>query len=378
MKTEIDRSEKNTGLSSAFEICRRAADTYMNSGKPLYITAKDVCNSIVDSTFMARQQVESYDPTLRTEGPFMIDLRDPDSEMPELYYCGHIPGAINIPWRTITSLKMLSSLPRDRQILVYSNSGQIGGQVAAILSIMGYNAVNLKWGITSWTKDNSAAPERFDITRDVLWQNKEYRSTTSINLETEGDYPLPDIQVKGRSHSAVIWTAADNYLRGFKQANISASALFDPMFENIHPLSVSPYEQEDKGLLVLPFAALPGDNDAFYSWPFILDIRHTADYQSGHIPGSINIEAKELFQAENLRKIPSNRRIAVCSKTGHTSAHVTALLNILGYDAVNLKWGMSGWSLTEDKKVYYSSDRDCMDYPIVKGWIPGRPTKCKS
>ena len=43
---------------------------------------------------------------------------------------------------------------------------------------------------------------------------------------------------------------------------------------------------------------------------------------------------------------------------------------------------MSGWSLNtgDDTKEFnrYNEEKDCMDYPIVKGWNPGRVLKCKA
>ncbi len=379
MKTDTGYHSTGTSLPP-FETCRRAADSYLNSEKPLYITAKDICAAIAKSNVMSRLEIESYDPAIRNTGPFIIDLRSPDSEMRETYSLGHIPGAVHIPWRMITHIKTLASLPKDRRIVVYSNTGQTGGQVAALLSLMGYDAVNLKWGITSWTDDESAAPERYNRKDDVLWQNNSYRSTVTTNLEPEASYPLPEVATESRTPSAVIWSSADEYLRLFKPANVSAGALYDPMFSVVHPLYASPYDAPDENLLVLPFGVQPGENDEPFTWPFVLDVRTEEEYARDHIPACLHIYWKEIFRTENLRKLPPDRQIVVVSNTGHTSAHVTALLNLLGYDAVNLKWGMSGWCppSPENGITAYSSEHDCMGYPIVKGWVPGKATACKS
>ncbi|UCD08001.1 MAG: rhodanese-like domain-containing protein, partial [Dehalococcoidales bacterium] len=333
---------KTKEKQSAFEIVRKAADEYISSGKPLYITAKDLCGSIVETTFMARLEMETYNPDFH-DGPVIVDLRSPDSEMPELYYHGHIPSAIHIPWRKITQLKMLTSLPRDRRIVVCSNTGQTGGQAATILSVMGYEAVNLKWGMTSWTRERKAAPDRYDQERDIIWQNRSYRNTVTINHESNETYVFPVIHSDGKTPSAVVWSAADDYLGDFRPANISATALYDPLFEYFGPFSMSPFEEEGKDMLVIPFGYVPSKNEEWFEWPYVLDVREPDIYLNGHIPGSINIPWYDIFKTEFLCKLPSDRRIVVCSETGHTSAHIVALLNILGYEAVNLKWGMSGW-----------------------------------
>ena len=378
MTVKISESEKTSGEAPAFEVCRQAADRYLNSGRMFDITALDLFNNIIEGTFLSKRELQHYDPERFTGGPVIIDLRSPDSEMHELYYCGHLPGAIHIPWRQITQPKYLGSLPKDRKIIVYSNSGQTGGQVTAILNILGYDAINLKWGMTSWTKDQDAAPERFEKSRDVLWQGDGYRSTVNYSLEKEETYPLPEVRYQGKSPQAILWSAADEYLMEFKPANVSASALYDPIFGVTPPLALSPYEEDDKDSLVLPFGVQPTGDYPTYEWPFILDIRDDEAFGSGHIPASLHIYWKALFKTENLRKLPPNRSIIVCSHTGHTGSHVTALLNIAGYDAVNLKWGMSGWSKETADNGRYHDEKDCMDYPIVKGWSPGRALLCKS
>ena len=366
---------------SAFEIIRKAADNYVSSGQPLYITAKDLCGSIVETGYMARLEMETYNPDFH-QGPVIVDLRSPDSEMPELYYHGHIPSAVHIPWRKITQLKMLTSLPHDRRIVVYSNTGQTGGQAAAILSVMGYDAVNLRWGMTSWTGESRAAPERYDKERDIIWQNRSYRNTVTIEHKSDERYPLPVLHTNGNTPSAVVWSAADDYLGDYRPANISAAALYDPLFEYFGSFAMSPYEEDGNDMLVIPFDYRPGENEEWFDWPYIIDVRDKDSYMKGHIPGSPNIEWFNMFKNENLRKLPIDRQIVVCSETGHTSAHITALLNLLGYEAVNLKWGMSGWSLIPDGDAEefkrYDNEKDCMDYPIVKGWNPGRVLKCKA
>jgi len=381
MTVKTREPKKTEEKNSPFEIIRKAADDYLSAGKQLYITAKDLCGSIVETDYMARLEMETYNPDFH-EGPVIVDLRNPDSEAPELYYQGHIPSAVHIPWRKITQLKMLTSLPRDRRIVVYSNTGQTGGQAAAILSVMGYDAVNLKWGMTSWTRESNAAPDRYSHEKDIIWQNRSYRNTVTIPYETDETYPFPALRTDATTPSAVIWSAADEYLGDYRPANISATALYDPLFEYFGPFAVSPYEEDGSEMLVIPFGYCPSENEEWFDWPYVLDVREDDIYLQGHIPGSLNIPWYKVFRTENLRRLPVDRRIVVCSETGHTGGHVAALLNILGYEAINLKWGMSGWSLKSEGDIRefnrYNEEKDCMDYPIVKGWNPGRVLKCKA
>ena len=79
--------------------------------------------------------------------------------------------------------------------------------------------------------------------------------------------------------------------------------------------------------------------------PFILDVRAAADYALGHIPGAVNIGAKVLFTPENLAKLPKDKQIVVACYTGQTSSQVVSVLNMLGYNATNLKFGTPAWAM---------------------------------
>lgn len=87
------------------------------------------------------------------------------------------------------------------------------------------------------------------------------------------------------------------------------------------------------------------DND-----PTIISLRSAADYARGHIPGAVNINVKELFTLDNLASIPPDRDVVLVCYTGLAAAQATAALNMLGYDAYSLLYGMSSW--TSDPEVY--------------------------
>lgn len=79
---------------------------------------------------------------------------------------------------------------------------------------------------------------------------------------------------------------------------------------------------------------------------FLLDIRKSEDYQnSGHIPGAINIFWQDLYQPQNLRRLPCplhepNRTIVLICYVGHTSSQSLVLLRLLGFNVIALKFGM--------------------------------------
>ncbi len=75
----------------------------------------------------------------------------------------------------------------------------------------------------------------------------------------------------------------------------------------------------------------------------IVDIRSAEHYALGHIDGAINIPFKTIADEENLAKLDDTKKIVVVCYTGHTASMANMVWNMLGYDALTLKFGMSGW-----------------------------------
>lgn len=63
---------------------------------------------------------------------------------------GHLPGAINIPYRDIVDPNNLALFPRDKEIILYCNSGHESTKVLSVLRMLGYNVYGMKWGMMGW------------------------------------------------------------------------------------------------------------------------------------------------------------------------------------------------------------------------------------
>ena len=106
--------------------------------------------------------------------------------------------------------------------------------------------------------------------------------------------------------------------------------------------------------------------------PCLLSVRGATDYAAGHVEGAINVGWRDVASAANLAKLPTDKQIVVICYTGHTASMVTALLNMLGYDAIAMKFGMTSWTIdpTDNPSIttikYYNPDVDCGDYPVEK------------
>ena len=154
--------------------------------------------------------------------------------------------------------------------------------------------------------------------------------------------PTTPAPVVEKSEFEVVQAAANAYLTSSPQWNIAAKDLY---------------------LLI-------NDGDPSND-PVIVSVRAADAYAKGHVPGAINISLADLAKPESLAKLPKDKKIVAYCYTGHTGSQATAILNMLGYDASNLKFGMTSW--TKDTDVAsgrYIEASSCMDYAFVTGTSP--------
>ena len=74
----------------------------------------------------------------------IIDARDAAQFAKE-----HISGAVNIEWRQV--LSKLSSIPKDKSVLIYCNTGSLSAQAGFALRVSGWENVKiLQGGYAEW------------------------------------------------------------------------------------------------------------------------------------------------------------------------------------------------------------------------------------
>lgn len=280
-----------------FDAIAAAADKFANSGKAMIITADKLYENLNDGD--------------KANDPFIVDIRAAAD-----YAKGYIPGAVNIPFATLFKAENLAKLPKDKQIVLYCYTGHACSMAAFSLGTMGYNALALKWSMMGWTKDNTLRVAPFGSAADP---GRDYKVETTANTFS-GSFTTPTLNTGKSDVAAMIAASADAYLSAGKATLVTA----DKLFENLN--------DGDKA------------ND-----PVIIDTRKPEDYAKGHVPGSVNVELKDLFKAATLAKLPTNKQIVVVCYTGHNSSMASFMLDVLGYNAVTLKWGIMGW--TKDTNV---------------------------
>jgi rhodanese-related sulfurtransferase len=301
-----------------FGIIQRAVDAWLSTVKPV-TTADALYENLNDGD--------------ASNDPFVLSVRSADH-----YALGHIPGAVNISWRNIAKAESLAQLPTDKQIVDYCYTGHTGQVAQTVLGVLGYDAINLKFGMMGWTKnDDVLATTRFGP--DTA--QRDYALETEPNEATE-TFDFPVVDTGKEEVEDIIAAAADAWLSSDAAPVMTADALFEILND--------------------------GDesND-----PVIVSVRSPDHYALGHIPGAINIPWQGMGKPENLAKLPPDKQIVVYCYTGHTGQVATTVLNMMGYNAINLKFGMMGW--TEDDDVLATARFDPItqpDYPFEGSLAP--------
>jgi rhodanese-related sulfurtransferase len=91
----------------------------------------------------------------------VIDARDAGQFARE-----HIPGAINMEWRSVLARR--SEIPKDKPVLLYCNTGSLSAQAGFALRVAGWDRVRiLQGGLEAWKNQagregapSSGAPAR--------------------------------------------------------------------------------------------------------------------------------------------------------------------------------------------------------------------------
>lgn len=74
----------------------------------------------------------------------LIDARDAGQ-----FAKGHIPGAINMDWRQVLAKR--ESIPKDKPVLIYCNTGSLSAQAGFALRVAGWDNLRiLQGGMEEW------------------------------------------------------------------------------------------------------------------------------------------------------------------------------------------------------------------------------------
>lgn len=231
---------------------------------------------------------------------YIMDIRSSSA-----YAGGHIEGAHNVAFADI-----LTEAPKaTKPILVVCYSGQTACYATALLRLYGYpNTQALKWGMSGW------------------------------NPATAGSW---------NGNTGDIAENSPNWSYAAAPANIIYD---DPVISTTLTDGEAILKQRVEAVVAEGFQTISGGEVlASPGAYFINNYFSEQDYQAfGHISSAYRINPLNL--ADNTYKAldPEANTIVTYCYTGQTSAVITATLNVLGYDAKSLLFGMNG--------LYHSND----------------------
>lgn len=74
----------------------------------------------------------------------------------------------------------------------------------------------------------------------------------------------------------------------------------------------------------------------------VADVREIDEYESGHIPGAINVPLS-ILQNGDFSALDSNEKYVIICRSGNRSVTASDILSSEGFDVVNVSEGMSTW-----------------------------------
>ena len=76
----------------------------------------------------------------------------------------------------------------------------------------------------------------------------------------------------------------------------------------------------------------------------LVDVRSPGEFNSGYIPGAINVDVQELPQ--KMARIPKNKPVVLYCRSGSRSSHAAHMLKDAGYTDIFDLGAVSGWAAT--------------------------------
>ena len=228
---------------------------------------------------------------------YILDIRSGDA-----FASGHIQGAKNIEFKNILTEAQNSG---GKPILMVCYTGQTACYATSLLRLYGFDDTQaLKWGMSGWNPATAGS-----------WNS-------NIGNPAEGN---------------TNWT----------YSSAPANEIFkDPSISSLSQDGFEILQKRVEEVVAAGFkTATNGDVLASPSNYFVNNYFNTTDYAAfGHISNAYRV-TEELLLVGNgyLAMDPDvNAKIVSYCYTGQTSAVLTAWLNVLGYDAYSLSFGMNG------------------------------------
>jgi len=239
--------------------------------------------------------VIDYDAAAYKAKYYIMDIRSASA-----YATSHIDGAINVAF---TDILTAAANKGSKKLLVVCYTGQTACYAAALLRMYGHpNAQALKWGMTGWSGTTDS------------WTSKTGNVGSESSNWSFGATPAVDLY----DEPVIVSLSEDGA---------------DILKNRVEEVVAAKFKTVSNAAVV----ASPSEY-------FINNYFSEGDYTGfGHITGAQRILPLTLAGGEYMN-LDADAKIVTYCYTGQTSAVVTACLNVLGYDAYSLTFGMNGLS----------------------------------
>ncbi len=226
---------------------------------------------------------------------YIIDIRERSD-----YVLGHVPGSVNVALADVVTHEEENNAG-TLAVVVVSYTGQAAGHAVAALRLNGIGSNVMKWGMSGWHSD-------FDE-----WSGNTGNAAVGSagwsedgDPEPQGTYDYPVFVTENEDGADILADQIENtILDGFKFKTI------DEVLENYADYQVVNYWSIE-------------------DWNYYGHI--TGAYQVD--PGALNLETMSMLDPET--------PIVFYCWTGHTASVIVAWLNLLGYEAYDLKFSANG------------------------------------
>lgn len=258
-------------------------------------------------------------------GKYIIDIRSAQA-----FASGHIEGAVNVKFTDI----LTEAAKADKEIVVVCFTGQTACYATSLLRLYGYeNAQALKWGMSGWNAD-------FDSWTAKCGDAIEAHPDNWVTSATDaGSFDAPN------------WSSSST--NGAEILKERVEAVVAAGFKTVSNADV---------------VAKPGDY-------YVNNYFSEAHYNGfGHVKGAVRVNP---LMIDDCSKLDPNGKVVTYCYTGQTSAVLTAYLNVLGFEAYSLTFGVNGlthsnpfWSTggTDGGAVpnHWGVDSNPKNFPVVQ------------
>lgn len=240
------------------------------------------------------------------------------------YDAGHIEGAQNV---TLANL-LEKAASTTKPILVVCYTGQTASHAVVALRLSGYaDAKVLMWGMSGWRSDLSG-PWLANSGNENGVIGVGHTNWTTADVESNSSQDTPELTTSATDGAGILEDRVATMLEnGFK--GVASSAVLEG----------------PSGYMINNYWAQA-------------DVDHY-----GHIAGAYRISPLSIEGGE-IDFLDPDQQICTYCWTGQTSSMITAYLNILGFNAVSLKFGANSMIYSELESHKFVAPT--VDYPVVQ------------